>query len=157
MTLKPTDILDNGIRYLQRTLLGFDEDDPHIALAAPSLFSEQVQVSSKDTCRFSWPSLLVPHLGSLFIAPKDQCYIDRLPVELLREVFIYLIPDRHWRLEDTSPPQLLLVQICSYWRNVALAYPRLWSTFMIVYPIKRHIPMTKMWLEPFNTQLIDAN
>ncbi|KAJ4490680.1 hypothetical protein J3R30DRAFT_121147 [Lentinula aciculospora] len=78
---------------------------------------------------------------------RNRCYVNYLPVELLREVFIYLLPDQDWRLQDTPPPQLLLVQICSYWRNVALTYPRLWSTFMVVSPIKRHIPMIKLWLK----------
>ncbi|KAJ4490673.1 hypothetical protein J3R30DRAFT_3423901, partial [Lentinula aciculospora] len=131
MTLRTTNIFGNGIRFLQRTLLGFDEDDPHIALAA----------------RFPWPSVLLPRFRNLFMEPRNRCYVNYLPVELLREVFIYLLPDQDWRLQDTPPPQLLLVQICSYWRNVALTYPRLWSTFMIVSPIKRHIPMTKLWLE----------
>ncbi|KAJ3981559.1 hypothetical protein F5890DRAFT_519963 [Lentinula detonsa] len=128
-TSRPIQIFDNSIRYLHKALLGFDADD------------------FGDTESFSWPLFRdVPGFESLYTTPKEQCFVNHLPVELLRQIFLYSLPDQHWRFQ-MPPPQLVLAQVCSYWRSVAISYPKLWSTFIVVDPIKRHISMTKLWLE----------
>ncbi|KAJ3997388.1 hypothetical protein F5050DRAFT_1436325 [Lentinula boryana] len=128
-TSRSIQIFDNSIRYLHKTLLGFDADD------------------FGDTDSFSWPLFHnVPGFKSLYTTPKEQCSVNRLPVELLQQIFLYSLPDEHWRFH-TPPPQLVFAQVCSYWRSVAISYPKLWSTFIVVDPIKRHISMTKLWLE----------
>ncbi|KAJ3985286.1 hypothetical protein F5890DRAFT_1511348 [Lentinula detonsa] len=153
-TSRSIKLLDDGIGYLQRTLLGFDAkaDNSHLALLQPDLFSwkEQGQVSSGDTNVFTChgePSTEIPGIKIFSRTLKDRVSVDRLPVELLREIFSYSLPGRDWRLHRSPPPQVVLIQVCTYWRSIALSYPMLWSTFMIFYPIKHHIPMTKMWLE----------
>ncbi|KAJ3746092.1 hypothetical protein DFH05DRAFT_1483685 [Lentinula detonsa] len=128
-TSRPIQIFDNSIRYLHKALLGFDADD------------------FGDTDTFPWPLFRdVPGFESLDTTPKEQCSVNHLPVELLRQIFLYSLPDQYWRFH-IPPPQLVLAQVCSYWRSVAISYPELWSTFIIVDPIKRHISMTKLWLE----------
>ncbi|KAJ3985285.1 hypothetical protein F5890DRAFT_1511342 [Lentinula detonsa] len=154
--LRSPQIFNNSVRYLQRTLLGFDADadNTHLALLKPNLlpWKEQRQVLTGDTNNFvchGQPSTLeITGSESLFqTPPKHRQSVDHLPVELLQEIFSYLLPGRDWRLDCSPPPHLVLVQICTYWRSIALSYPRLWATFMIVHPIKRHIPMTKLFLE----------
>ncbi|KAJ3889126.1 hypothetical protein GG344DRAFT_67365 [Lentinula edodes] len=148
LSILPINNFDNGIRYLQRTLLGFDADNPQISFSNPGFLPweeqvQSVQMANGDTS----PILVVPGFESLYIMAKDICYVNYLPAELLREIFSYLLPGRDWKLEETYPPQLILAQVCSYWRNIAISDSRLWSTFMIVRPVKQHIPMTKLWLE----------
>ncbi|KAJ3714327.1 hypothetical protein DFJ43DRAFT_1160869 [Lentinula guzmanii] len=155
-TSRSTKIFNNSVRYLQRTLLGFDADadNTHLALLKPEIFTwkEQGQVLNGDTNNFACdgqPSTLgITGSESLFqTPPKHRVSVNHMPVELLQEIFSYLLPSRDWMLRRSPPPQLALVQVCTYWRNIALSYPRLWSTIMIIQPIGRHISMTKLWLE----------
>ncbi|KAJ3919192.1 hypothetical protein F5877DRAFT_78264 [Lentinula edodes] len=148
LSILPINNFDDGIRYLQRTLLGFDADNPQISFSNPGFLPWQEQVHSVQMANENTSNILVvPGFESLYITAKDICYVNYLPAELLREIFSYLLPGRDWKLEARPPPQLALVEVCSYWRDIALSYPTLWSTFMIVHPIERHIPMTKLWLE----------
>ncbi|KAJ3886282.1 hypothetical protein GG344DRAFT_81855 [Lentinula edodes] len=147
-SIAPIINFDDGIRYLQRTLLGFDTDSSQISFSNPGFLPWQEQVHSVQMANENTSNILVVSgFESLYITAKDICYVNYLPAELLREIFSYLLPGRDWKLEARPPPQLALVEVCSYWRDIALSYPTLWSTFMIVHPIERHIPMTKLWLE----------
>ncbi|KAJ3997373.1 hypothetical protein F5050DRAFT_1806902 [Lentinula boryana] len=154
--LRSPQIFNNSVRYLQRTLLGFDADadNTHLALLKPNLlpWKEQRQVLTGDTNNFvchGQPSTLkITGSESLFqTPPKHRVSVNHMPMELLQEIFSYLLPSRDWMLRRSPPPQLALVQVCTYWRNIALSYPRLWSTIMIIQPIGHHISMTKLWLE----------
>ncbi|KAF8180600.1 hypothetical protein BJ912DRAFT_980896, partial [Pholiota molesta] len=55
--------------------------------------------------------------------------ISGVPYDVLREIFLHCLP-RH-RLEirqpNTTIAPMLLCQICSSWRTVALTSPTLWS------------------------------
>ncbi|RDB22120.1 hypothetical protein Hypma_010712 [Hypsizygus marmoreus] len=64
---------------------------------------------------------------------QPPCYITRLPVELLCEIFIHCIPlsqpgDKNPvpRIEDAP---MLLCHVCSHWRRIALSFTALWSSF----------------------------
>ncbi|RDB22275.1 hypothetical protein Hypma_010699, partial [Hypsizygus marmoreus] len=64
---------------------------------------------------------------------QPPCYITRLPVELLGEIFIHCIPlsqpgDQNPvpRIEDAP---MLLCHVCSHWRRIALSFTVLWSSF----------------------------
>ncbi|KAJ3889128.1 hypothetical protein GG344DRAFT_79098 [Lentinula edodes] len=148
LSILPINNFDHSIRYLQRTLLGFDADNLQISFSNPGFLPWQEQVQSVQMANDNTSTILVvPGFESLYIKAEDICYVNYLPVELLREIFLYLLPGRDWMLEETPPPQLVFVQVCKHWRNIAISYPTLWSTFMIIHPIERHIPMTKLWLE----------
>ncbi|KAE9390072.1 hypothetical protein BT96DRAFT_356034 [Gymnopus androsaceus JB14] len=139
-------VFDNGIRYLQQTLLGFDVDNPSASLVHPGMDYFYAK-RAEDERALLRALVLDLGLDYLRVIPKAKCHVNSLPVEILQEVFVYCLPDREWRLDKSPPPQLILSHICSRWRDIALCYPRLWSTFMIVFPVPRHIPMVKMWLE----------
>ncbi|KAF9074261.1 hypothetical protein BDP27DRAFT_1416559 [Rhodocollybia butyracea] len=119
----------SGVRYIQRALLGFDSSNPYASLA-------------------------VTGFKRLSLA-ESKCYINYLPVELLREIFMLCLPYERWTLPMSAftlrplypPRQLILSQVCSYWRRVALCFPDLWSTITIISPALYHIPMVKLWLE----------
>ncbi|KAJ7129083.1 hypothetical protein C8R46DRAFT_682954 [Mycena filopes] len=59
----------------------------------------------------------------------------RLPEDIIREIFLACIVPLPWRWHhpgmSTKKAPLLLCQICSTWRRVALSTPRLWSSLHI--------------------------
>ncbi|KAJ7892829.1 hypothetical protein B0H14DRAFT_958833 [Mycena olivaceomarginata] len=73
-------------------------------------------------------------------AQRDQiqAYIDthkalishprRLPVDILREIFIACLPANRNAVMSSQEAPLLLGRICSAWRAIALSTPRLWAS-----------------------------
>jgi hypothetical protein len=73
-------------------------------------------------------------------AQRDQiqAYIDshkalishprRLPVDILREIFIACLPANRNAVISAWEAPLLLGRICSAWRTIALSTPRLWAS-----------------------------
>ncbi|KAJ7892824.1 hypothetical protein B0H14DRAFT_958778 [Mycena olivaceomarginata] len=69
---------------------------------------------------------------------KIQTYIDshmvlishprRLPVDILREIFIACLPANRNAVISAREAPLLLGRICSAWRTIALSTPRLWAS-----------------------------
>ncbi|KAJ7509109.1 hypothetical protein B0H11DRAFT_1703386 [Mycena galericulata] len=58
----------------------------------------------------------------------------RLPDDIVRAIFMASLPStRNCALSGDEPP-LLLCQISSSWRSIALATPRLWASIHIVVP-----------------------
>ncbi|KAJ7579914.1 hypothetical protein C8J56DRAFT_950348 [Mycena floridula] len=60
--------------------------------------------------------------------------IARLPVEILSQIFIEVVPQARWMLESDSS-WIWVSHVCRHWRRVALACPKLWSTISLSYPI----------------------
>ncbi|KAJ6524699.1 hypothetical protein DFH09DRAFT_1189276 [Mycena vulgaris] len=58
----------------------------------------------------------------------------RLPEDIVRDVFVACLPAHRnpFILSNESP--LLLCQICSHWRRLALSTPRLWAAVHVVIP-----------------------
>ncbi|KAJ3756949.1 hypothetical protein EV360DRAFT_71538 [Lentinula raphanica] len=133
-------IFDNNLRYLQKTLLGFDSD--------ASIYYHIVP-SSLDL--FPWWKGYGQLAESIPESPnqkaRNRVSIEHLPVEIMQEIFSYFMPDRHWRIHRAPPPQLVLLRVSTHWRTIALSYTRLWSTLILSYPIQKHIRMTTLWLE----------
>ena len=57
----------------------------------------------------------------------------RLSPDVLHEIFFHCLPTHHSSVMKSLEPPLLLTQICSSWRVIALSSPRMWS--------KIHIPL----------------
>ncbi|KAK7001452.1 hypothetical protein R3P38DRAFT_3049202 [Favolaschia claudopus] len=55
----------------------------------------------------------------------------RLPQDILEEIFLACLPTAHNAVMSLSEPPLLLGRICSRWRSVAFALPRLWSSLHV--------------------------
>ncbi|KAJ7724861.1 hypothetical protein B0H16DRAFT_1698487 [Mycena metata] len=53
-----------------------------------------------------------------------------LPPEIISEIFVHCLPDKR-KLDVVNPDEapLLLMHVCSPWRQIAIATPQLWSTF----------------------------
>ncbi|KAI4517150.1 hypothetical protein K525DRAFT_211539 [Schizophyllum commune Loenen D] len=71
---------------------------------------------------------------ALHVLQQIRCALSgvrRLPAEILQLIFQLTLPEsRHGRLMEESP--LLLLMVCRFWRDVALATPELWTNIRIV-------------------------
>ncbi|KAJ7741039.1 hypothetical protein B0H16DRAFT_1258715, partial [Mycena metata] len=59
-----------------------------------------------------------------------------LPPEITCEIFLLCLPDK--REHDVVNPMeapLLLTHVCGAWRQMAISFPRLWTTFEVVCPM----------------------
>ncbi|TFK34256.1 hypothetical protein BDQ12DRAFT_738311 [Crucibulum laeve] len=87
-------------------------------------------------------------------------HIHSLPVELLTEIFSYVVHDDSPRDSKTyTPPSQLsasenslvdpifLGQVCGRWRHVTLSMSSLWSTIFVKCAQWYHVPQLKLWLE----------
>ncbi|KAJ7693883.1 hypothetical protein B0H17DRAFT_1058554 [Mycena rosella] len=54
-----------------------------------------------------------------------------LPHEITSEIFVYCLPAEPSWIPDTMEAPLLLMHVCSAWRNIAVSTPTLWSTLEI--------------------------
>ncbi|KAF8164081.1 hypothetical protein BJ912DRAFT_864238, partial [Pholiota molesta] len=91
-----------------------------------------------------------------------SCPIGRIPCEIVREIFIHCLP-HHYLDSDLIHTQpnamvapMLLCQICSSWRQIALEYPALWShlafslaiindSFSSALVLKRQLEFLSFW------------
>lgn len=76
------------------------------------------------------PRQTEPH-DALVICRSAVAPVRRLPVELLVEVFILCLPDGKYIIPRPTSAPLLLTQVCSSWRDIALSVPALWSSIQI--------------------------
>jgi hypothetical protein len=82
--------------------------------------------------------------------------INTLPPKVLAETFVLCLPPRVWRpptLNVREAP-MLLCQVCSYWKELVLSLPMLWSSFSGScrrYLQVRHDSLIQLWLERSRT------
>ncbi|KAJ7646563.1 hypothetical protein FB45DRAFT_890785 [Roridomyces roridus] len=116
---------------------------------------------------------LAPHLVQLALvnerirelsAERDklQAYVDshtalisyprRVPVDVVREIFVACLPTDRNPVMSAQEAPLLLSRICSSWRGVALTTPSLWGSlhipvdFIVGDPVERSLAL-KDWLQ----------
>ena len=83
--------------------------------------------------------------------------INRLPNELLGRIFTHCLPEAASFKTDRAP--LLLSQVCSLWRTVALQTSELWTDVCLNdenLHRKSLLPLLSTWLERSSGQLIDV-
>ncbi|KAG5639929.1 hypothetical protein DXG03_002330, partial [Asterophora parasitica] len=92
--------------------------------------------------------------------------INRLPVELVMEIFVFSLRDfagdpglistrasRKFRdrlslSPGASSDPMILAQVCRRWRYIALSMPRLWTKMRIKsYSHSHHVPLVQTWLQ----------
>ncbi|KAJ3713783.1 hypothetical protein C8R42DRAFT_683684 [Lentinula raphanica] len=61
----------------------------------------------------------------------DRCFINRLPIELLTQIFTECADPPSTRLTNEHGAPQLLLRVCKQWRDLAYATPSLWSSFEI--------------------------
>ncbi|KAJ7675222.1 hypothetical protein B0H17DRAFT_946181, partial [Mycena rosella] len=58
----------------------------------------------------------------------------RLPGDIVRDIFVACLPSHRNPIIASDESPLLLCQICSAWRRLALSTPRLWTSVHVVVP-----------------------
>jgi len=81
----------------------------------------------------------------------------RMPPETVGQVFMLCLPDPiRWGLQSSIPPNpliapLLLCNICSSWRAVALSMPQLWTSISAISGTgirsRPHLNLIQLWLD----------
>ena len=66
--------------------------------------------------------------------------IRRLPVDVIREIFINCLPTTHNAVISPEECPILLTRICSGWRNIALSTAVLWASIHVPIPIDGYAP-----------------
>ncbi|KAJ6456420.1 hypothetical protein C8R45DRAFT_1034425 [Mycena sanguinolenta] len=70
--------------------------------------------------------------------------IRRLPLDILEEIFVACLPTHRNCVMSASEAPVLLGRICSSWRAISLATPRLWARLHIVKPERAHWPTSHL-------------
>jgi F-box-like len=88
--------------------------------------------------------------GLLTPASQSKALPDQLPAEILSEIFLRCLPDHFFFQPRPTAAPLLLCQICAYWRQVALATPKLW----VIVSVQGHkqydssyLSLLRSWME----------
>ncbi|KAF8654197.1 hypothetical protein AX16_003724 [Volvariella volvacea WC 439] len=75
--------------------------------------------------------------------------IQRVPLEILQEIFVHCLPTDLFIRPDSYKAPLLLARVCRAWRHVVLSTPKLWSRLAIQLSqanSERRISMMKTWI-----------
>ncbi|TFK59362.1 hypothetical protein BDN72DRAFT_905925 [Pluteus cervinus] len=91
--------------------------------------------------------------------------IQGLPLELVREIFLFATTLKFERLTDESPvpprfstTALILTHVSSCWRSITLSFPELWASISVCCPTDGLIELTQLYLERSGeTTLLDLS
>ncbi|KAK7006196.1 hypothetical protein R3P38DRAFT_3037251, partial [Favolaschia claudopus] len=78
--------------------------------------------------------------------------IRRIPEDVLRDIFVSSVPRTRNAVLSCSEAPLLLCNVSSGWRNIALSTPRLWSSLHVVLPggsgsrFQAMLSLAKSWI-----------
>ncbi|KAF8955691.1 hypothetical protein BDZ97DRAFT_259569 [Flammula alnicola] len=96
----------------------------------------------------------------------NKDFIDSLPVELLRDIFLRTLLSGPEANDDTSKTPVmslrnkttpfLLSQVNRHWRTVVHDTSILWQSIALVHPNKNHIPRTSLWMEHLRNRPLDV-
>ncbi|TFK59294.1 hypothetical protein BDN72DRAFT_966102, partial [Pluteus cervinus] len=96
---------------------------------------------------------------------SHQGSIQSLPLELIREIFLFSTALKLVRLVDEFPipprfstTALALSHVCAHWRFIALSFPELWASIAVCCPTDHIVRLTKLYLERSGeTTLLDLS
>ncbi|KAE9398526.1 hypothetical protein BT96DRAFT_976339, partial [Gymnopus androsaceus JB14] len=100
-----------------------------------------------ENVRLEMQKLAQTHI-QLLIARNQLVPLHRLPTEILSEIFLFYCCYED-KVENSLPPQHIVCQICSRWRQLAHSLPRLWTKMAITMvhgQFPHHALMAKEWL-----------
>ncbi|KAH6911003.1 hypothetical protein BKA70DRAFT_50757 [Coprinopsis sp. MPI-PUGE-AT-0042] len=99
----------------------------------PQIVSLDAEIEAMKQRRAIYASFVADHRA--LISP-----IRHMPSDILRSIFSYCVPyAAPEKVMQASEAPLLLAQICSHWRDLAIKTPILWSTIFLKIPEPPHI------------------
>ena len=99
-----------------------------------------------DQVKAHYDSLVEKHMElSRYIKQYEALIapIHRLPVDVLREIFLHCLPTTHNAVISSEECPILLTRICSSWRRISLDTPVLWASIYIPIPGPHHVEAMK--------------
>lgn len=63
--------------------------------------------------------------------PTEENINDKIPVDIMVEIFIYCLPKKHRPTLSTVKAPLNLIAVCQSWRNLARKIPCLWTSLNV--------------------------
>ncbi|KAF8230571.1 hypothetical protein L208DRAFT_1438232 [Tricholoma matsutake] len=117
--------------------------------------SRSERVSSYVDCGTHNAEQRLPYAFSSDLFASDssshsEAPVDRLPVELLGEIFLRCLPDIYFVLPRPTLAPMLLCQISGHWRQVALATPKLWVRVTVAgrpHYNYSHLSLLELWMK----------
>ncbi|KAJ6594620.1 hypothetical protein B0H19DRAFT_66707 [Mycena capillaripes] len=86
--------------------------------------------------------------------------VQKLPVELLGEIFLWTLSDWGPMTDERSAlvlQPLIISHVCGHWRSVSLSIPMLWATIWIDRPRAAHLSMVQLWIQRSRTCPLSIN
>jgi hypothetical protein len=80
--------------------------------------------------------------------------VRRLPPEVLGEIFLHCLPGGAFVTPAPLQPPLLLANVCTMWRSIALSTAGLWSSVAVKvsgFDVHPHTDLVKLWVERSGT------
>lgn len=86
---------------------------------------------------------------------RADAHINRIPVEILGEIFMHCLTENHPTQTTPLPTSLspssqadpqILGEVCRFWRDVTLSTPALWSKIWIYQPQHAQVQRVALWL-----------
>ncbi|TFK67947.1 hypothetical protein BDN72DRAFT_68269 [Pluteus cervinus] len=96
---------------------------------------------------------------------SSQGSIQGLPLELIREIFLFSTALKLERLRDDSPlpprfstTALALSHVCAHWHSIALSFPELWASMAVRCPTEHIVELVRLYLKRSGeTTLLDLS
>ncbi|CAA7264328.1 unnamed protein product [Cyclocybe aegerita] len=111
------DLIQEHLTKPRQELAALDTTITKLQHALQALFKKRVELNE----------IIQAH--RMLLSPFRQ-----LPTEIVREIFLFCLPPTHNALMSTQQAPLVLGRVCSRWRSIAYATPRLWSSIHIPFP-----------------------
>jgi len=102
----------------QRLTINFSSSNRVLA----TIYAQDMSAIDWDIAPIWWD--IAPHLWDIPVPPSGKPIHTYLPMELMREIFLYCIESDQIRSDQ-------LAYVCRYWRSVITTLPRLWSTLRV--------------------------
>ncbi|TDL21657.1 hypothetical protein BD410DRAFT_286531 [Rickenella mellea] len=72
--------------------------------------------------------------AQILLRTSKRNYINKLPVKLLVEIFLFCLPTHRFPTTSRREAPLLLGRVCRIWCSVSLSTPQLWTQLTIADP-----------------------
>ncbi|CAA7263039.1 unnamed protein product [Cyclocybe aegerita] len=113
----------------ERLILKAFEEDRHAEITSLEAQKRELEKVVEDARRnlAEHCTLLQQKRAAAALSSAACAPIRRLPTEILCRVMRLCIPDYRFRRSTKSTAPFIFLQVCKYWREVALKEPTLWN------------------------------